>query len=98
MSEEEKKIIEANQKELKEEAERKARHAELNKKIKKIVWNTSILTILPSTDLKIPVLQDYSLTTSLDYVNLFEYRKLTLCALNYVGIKLLRFLNISFFL
>ena len=37
MSEEEKKIIEENQKEAKEEAERKARHAELNKKIKKIV-------------------------------------------------------------
>ena len=37
MSEEEKKIIEENKKEAKEEAERKARHAELNKKIKKIV-------------------------------------------------------------
>ena len=37
MSEEEKKIAEENAKEAKEEAERSARHAELNKKIKKIV-------------------------------------------------------------
>ena len=37
MSEEEKKIAEENPKEAKEEAERSARHTELNKKIKKIV-------------------------------------------------------------
>ena len=37
MSDEEKKIIEENKKEAKEEAERSVRHAALNKKIKKIV-------------------------------------------------------------
>ena len=37
MTEEEKKIADENAKEAKEEAERSARHAELNKKIKKIV-------------------------------------------------------------